>query len=456
MFKRRRPTILHELQKRELIMDKWFLRKIPKILNLYFGGTKLSYARYMTILSFQKYNTDWQIRFYYPEFPSTTKSWSTFEQKYDLDVTDYFPKLKELGISIIPINFWNIGIDNALSEVHKSDFLRWWLLSTQGGLWSDMDILFFKSMNNIAFNKPEYSHIDTGVSICEYGHSIGFMLASPNNRYYQQIWLKAKASWNKDNYQCIGSVLSNKIFPTIESIKQFCPDVNPINIPMDTVYAYNASNIKDIYQSPDTSKFTPTSIGLHWYAGHNLAGDFLKKTNGGINVGNDYVIEKVLKYLTGKKFKDGLNELIAPEDKVLDLGCGDQQMIQSLNGIHTTVDIWDKFNPDLIWDLNKLPLPFADNSFDIILLIDTIEHLKKENGKLLLVEAQRIAKKIIVFTPLWWTENLYYMQDKNSNYFSNTYERHLSIWNREDFKNWQEITTVNFIKDYYFGMWEKK
>ncbi len=436
-------------------MDKWLLHKIPKIANFYWGGTTLPYARYASIFSFQKFNTDWEIRFFYPTQLSSTTSWKTFEQKYELEVTDYFPKLKKLGITMVPINFNNIGIDNSISEVHKSDFLRWWILSTIGGLWSDMDIIYYKSMTNILFNKEEFKNIDTGVSICEYGHSIGFMLASANNHYYSYMWNKSKSAWNAHNYQCIGSVLSNNCFPTLKSIKDFFSYLNPINIPTETVYAYNANHIKEIYETSDMSKFTPSSIGLHWYAGHLLAGEFLNKTNGGL-IPHNSVIGKVLKYLIGKPFFQIINELVEPNDKVLDVGCGDKERIKNLNGVHTTLDIWEPFKPNVLWDLNKLPLPFKDNEFDVTYLIDVIEHLEKEKGKLLLEEVKRVTKnKIIVFTPLWWTDNSYYMNDKNSSYYGNPYEKHQSLWTKEDFKDWKEIE-ADFIGNYYLGMWEKK
>ena len=434
----------------------WHLNKIPKILHVYFGGKILPYARFMTIYSFHKYNPDWEIRFYFPHFPSISKSWITFEQKYELDVKDYFPELKKLGIRIIPVDFKVIGIDNSISEVHKSDFLRWYLLSTVGGLWSDMDILYFKSINELSFNKPEMKHLDTGVCICNYGHSIGFMLASKHNLYYKYIWERSKEAWNSNNYQSIGSVLSNKLFPKVETIKKTFPTLNPINIPMKIVYAYNASNIKEIFQSTDMGKFTPTSIGLHWYAGHTLAGEFLQKTNGGLESCGDCLPGKILKFINGTPLPAFLNTFIKNNDRVLDIGCGDKKLIKRLKGNHITVDVWEPFKPDVVWDLNKLPLPFPDGMFDIVLMLDVIEHLNKENGKKLLEEVKRITKgKIIIFTPLWWTENLYYMNDINSIYYGNPYEKHQSLWTREDFNDWEGITQLEFIGDYYLGIWRK-
>jgi len=43
--------------------------------------------------------------------------------------------------------------------------------------------------------------------------------------------------------------------------------------------------------------------------------------------------------------------------------------------------------------LRELPLPFKNKSFDVVTLIEVIEHLPKENAINLIFEAERIAKK---------------------------------------------------------------
>jgi ubiquinone/menaquinone biosynthesis C-methylase UbiE len=46
-------------------------------------------------------------------------------------------------------------------------------------------------------------------------------------------------------------------------------------------------------------------------------------------------------------------------------------------------------------------LPFRDNSFDIVLAIEVIEHMEKMSGEKLLNEAERVSRKrVIVSTPL--------------------------------------------------------
>jgi SAM-dependent methyltransferase len=154
-----------------------------------------------------------------------------------------------------------------------------------------------------------------------------------------------------------------------------------------------------------------------------------------------------------------IEDNIQENSLVLDLGCGDKRISNRLvkSAKVTTVDIWAKFKPDVLWDLNNTPLPFNDNSFTTILLLDVIEHLDKEKGVILLKEAQRITNtNIFVLTPLWWTENLECIKNSESPYYENPYERHKSLWNEADFtKEWARITMIQSLTNYFFGKWTK-
>lgn len=44
----------------------------------------------------------------------------------------------------------------------------------------------------------------------------------------------------------------------------------------------------------------------------------------------------------------------------------------------TTLDVDPGVNPDVIWDLNVLPLPFDDNSFDEIHASEVLEHVGRQ------------------------------------------------------------------------------
>lgn len=58
---------------------------------------------------------------------------------------------------------------------------------------------------------------------------------------------------------------------------------------------------------------------------------------------------------------------------VLNFGCGLKKLVGGIN-----VDLYAICNPDVIWDLNKTPLPWEDNSVDRIFAHHVFEHLQPD------------------------------------------------------------------------------
>jgi len=268
---------------------EWNLN-IPKILHLYWGGGVMPYIRYLTIKSFMDHNPDWKIMLSYPKYPNRNITWITGEQNNNLQCDDYFHKALELPIEKIEVNFEDYGVNNNISEVHKSDFIRLSRLSTIGGLWSDMDIIYFKPMSSLYFNTIENSKIETVYCNHIYGHSIGFLMGSENNKFFSRLMALTFVEFNPHQYQSIGSLTYNKYYPTFESINNITP---AINMSMDVVYSYNAGDIPSIIYD-NKNKFTEDSIGIHWYAGDPRWTDFINKTNGGLINLPKSIIGKIL------------------------------------------------------------------------------------------------------------------------------------------------------------------
>ncbi len=81
--------------------------------------------------------------------------------------------------------------------------------------------------------------------------------------------------------------------------------------------------------------------------------------------------------------------------RTLDVGCGRYKEEGS-----TGIDIMASSQTDIVHNLNDFPWPIADNSFDVILCKDIIEHL--DNIVRTMEEFHRIARanaKIIIDTP---------------------------------------------------------
>jgi len=271
----------------------WHLENIPKIVHFYWAGKKLSFLQMMSVYSFWQLNPDWEIRVHSCVDTNNKITWETKEQEYPDNYEDFSVKLGEIPVKFKYHDIKDYGLSNDLTEIHKSDILRLQFLSRKGGLYCDMDILFIKPIEYMECNTPENRDKDTFVSICHYGHSIGFLMSSKQNEYYKDLYNKAYkvATDNiKLGYQQVGAPLINTYYREIHTIPG-----NVCNISMNTVYPYDANHISNMFIGNDLSKITEHTIGVHWYAGHQLAGRYLNDTNGGLTNLHQCVITSLLK-----------------------------------------------------------------------------------------------------------------------------------------------------------------
>lgn len=81
----------------------------------------------------------------------------------------------------------------------------------------------------------------------------------------------------------------------------------------------------------------------------------------------------------------------------LNLGCGRARKQGYVN-----LDSCKVVNPDVLWDLNKFPYPFEDNTFEEILAYAILEHL--EDTVKVMEELHRISKagaRVKIKVPYW-------------------------------------------------------
>jgi len=284
------------LNSRRLDKSNWLLPEIPKIMNLYWDGSKLSYLQYLTVKSFHKFNPEWEINIYIPSTRSYTKSWNTSEQKNEYEGEDYYPRLKELNyLRIIKVNFEELGISNNISEVFKSDFLRWYLLYNIGGGWSDMDILYIKSLNEISLRQSMLRGLmkstNTVIVFHEY-HSIGFYLTKPKTGLFKDIFENAKTFFDPHYYQSIGSCLLNRMFPETNTILEKYPDLKISNLHMDIIYPYDSTKVNLLFNTLDDSLISSRTVGIHWYNGSDISKEF----NNSLQKRDNVLTELIKKY----------------------------------------------------------------------------------------------------------------------------------------------------------------
>lgn len=247
------------------------------------------YMRYLSIISFMKHNPDWQVVFWYPKTPFKGRSWYTDMKPQKIDSTlckDYAPEVLKLDILKIPVDFIELGARPNMAEVHKNDYIRVHALKLYGGLWSDMDIIYFKPVTELKVNRIENFYKDVFVCIADYGHSTGFNMANPGSAFFIFLSDNLNREYKSTGYQCWGPDMWNKYFKTLDSIIGGC------EIGMEAVYAHNCHKVQELFGI--TPRFTKGSIGCHWYGGNEVWPPFWNRTRGGEKNLPDSIIKNLI------------------------------------------------------------------------------------------------------------------------------------------------------------------
>jgi glycosyltransferase involved in cell wall biosynthesis len=276
-------------------MNQWNLEKIPKIATFFWEGSTLPYLRMMSILTFHQLNPDWKIQFFYPtEIYQGRVPWKTGELDYEVKCDDHYKYFMNNfhEINKIRFDFKSIGVQN-IPAAMKADFMKWYILSTVGGLMSDMDIFYLKPMTEFYKNKLEYQNTTTFTCLNNGYHSIGFLMASQNNVFYKNIFNYAKNSINLKDYQSIGSNLFGKF--GLNDFNKFKTSTIE-NIDMATVYPIDSKNIDLIFNSNNYHMIQKNTIGLHWYAGHKLAAKYINELTNNNYKNYDNTLTHCMKY----------------------------------------------------------------------------------------------------------------------------------------------------------------
>lgn len=260
----------------------WHLTRIPKVVHFYWGNEKLSYLRYLSVLSFRKLNPDWHIKIHIPAVLNTNPpAWETMHQKGINIGKDYFDQLEKLNVEIVKHDFSG-EFDNNAHEVHKCDFLRWKILSEEGGVWSDIDILYVKPIDDLAENIEDAYQQSMDIFLCCFRkskHAIGFLMSAGDNVFYRKLYELAKEHYDSTQYQCIGSKLIDYNYHSQVKIrKEFGRDTSVYFIEPKSVYTLQEAEIPLFFSPPSAETLElinePNVIGFHWYAGHPLAQEF--------------------------------------------------------------------------------------------------------------------------------------------------------------------------------------
>lgn len=109
-------------------------------------------------------------------------------------------------------------------------------------------------------------------------------------------------------------------------------------------------------------------------------------------------------------------DLVDPDESILDLGCGilypfapegETHGGRRIGPRHFCVDAFPQYlheikgsGPVMVACLPQVLNLFIHESWDVVLLLDVVEHMKKADARTTIARAQRVARRLlIVFTP---------------------------------------------------------
>jgi mannosyltransferase OCH1-like enzyme len=245
----------------------------------------MSWMRYMTLYSFRQLHPDWQMDLYYDDKPiSLNAPYLKKPQgkepvqdfhKYNNGL-DYSPNLKDLNINVIKWDTEEVNISKFydITPSGKSNIFKWHQLYKYGGIYSDMDVLYFKPIDEL-YNQWNADNTNVVITQSQY-LSIGLMASTPENEFFRDIFKHTFKFTNHNNYQTYGVMTIYDLYKGIqksqilETAEKRYPSINFSNLPMHVLYYFNHKDIDKCFNNANNINifhYPQTSIGYHWYAG---------------------------------------------------------------------------------------------------------------------------------------------------------------------------------------------
>lgn len=256
------------------------MKKIPKILNLYWDRSSMSLLQTFTIDSFCKYNTNWKINVYIP------KQRYVGGAHYVPEYTgkDFFSRVENNPrVNIIDFDLKDYDVDLNLHDILRADIFKYRLMYECGGVYSDFDVIWLKPMEHFRnikyYGDTDIDDVDAIVSFIKEttgGHSIGIMVHRKHDPYALSLVNLTKQVKPPHGHEVFGSSMISAKYPTLASLSGF---ENIIGVKHETYYPYNIhphnKTIQKLYIGNDLGYINNNVMCLHWYNGHVLSKQYI-------------------------------------------------------------------------------------------------------------------------------------------------------------------------------------
>jgi len=254
--------------------------KIPRVMNFFWSGPRLSWMRYLTLRSFRYYNPDFRIVLHTAE-ATGGKKWVSSEtlDSQSYEGPDYMDQVDALDVTRKTYDTIHLGrLAKGLAPSHLCDICQWQLLHHDGGFYADMDILFAAPIPY-----DDVKNRDVVYCLSEGFIAIGLFGASPQNRFFKAVLETAKQNYKPTAYQSTGAEAIYRlggIWPrwgqvdqpgikALQTLKLRFQKEKFLRLPDSTVYPWTYRQTEQIFN--ETHLLPPGCIGIHWFGGNTIS-----------------------------------------------------------------------------------------------------------------------------------------------------------------------------------------
>ena len=268
----------------------------PKIFHYYWDDfKKFSYLNLYSLRSSVYYHPDYIHVIWCPKNPNENISWKEHCNKKhggDSMWLDYLNEINNMrNVKVIYKNMDKLmSVPNNMSEIHKSDLFRYFILEKYGGIWSDLDIVYIKKITDlINFDFNTLNFLCGNSRNKTYYIPIGLLMGNRRGKFFHNIYTNALDNYNKDRYQAMGIELFAKLFLENDKLSNFIQNSNQkykflknnnkdIFLDEHFYIFYNWTQIDELFiKDIKLNDLEKNIAGFHWFNGSDITKKYLNE-----------------------------------------------------------------------------------------------------------------------------------------------------------------------------------
>lgn len=255
------------------------MNNIPKICYLYWNDLPMSFLHYCTVLSFLKLNKDWKIIIYTIKHNESVDNNELNPKYINYNGIDFFPLLKTLPrVEIYEL----VNYKKNVHSILISDIWRREILYSNGGVYSDFDVLWLKPMDefiNIDHLGSDIGTMEGIVSFYSYKdgfHNVSNLIFEKESLFLKTIIDTAQHIPPPYSDQSFGTELLNRMYPNWASVSNNFPRM--VAIKYETFYPYSTFNMDQLFIDTDLTPLkSKNTMCIHWFNGNPISKDYINK-----------------------------------------------------------------------------------------------------------------------------------------------------------------------------------